>query len=54
MRYLKVQQELAQATIDYLGTRPYREVFQLIEALRAIPISEDDFSEAVEMDGSKD
>jgi hypothetical protein len=35
MKKLQISEQLLNALIGYLGTRPYQEVFQLIEALQA-------------------
>lgn len=39
---VKLPAEVAQQIVNYLGGRPYREVFTLIEALRAAPIVDDE------------
>lgn len=36
IRYV-VNEQLAQAILDYLATRPYCEVFKLVQALQASP-----------------
>jgi hypothetical protein len=35
MKKLLITEQLLNAIIGYLGTRPYQEVFQLVEALQA-------------------
>jgi hypothetical protein len=34
MKTLQVSEQLLNAIVNYLGTRPYQEVFQLVEALQ--------------------
>lgn len=34
MKTLQISEQLLNAIINYLGTRPYQEVFQVIEALQ--------------------
>ena len=34
MKQLLISEQLLNAIIGYLGTRPYQEVFQLVEALQ--------------------
>ena len=34
MNTLKISEQLLNAIIGYLGTRPYQEVFQLVDALQ--------------------
>lgn len=45
MKKLQISEQLLNAIIGYLGTRPYQEVFQLVEAMqaeaKAQPASED-------------
>jgi hypothetical protein len=38
----KISEELAQSVINYLATRPYQEVFQLINGLTNLPKIKDD------------
>jgi len=35
MKTLQISEQLLNALIGYLGTRPYQEVFQLVEAMQA-------------------
>ena len=35
MKKLQISEQLLNAIIGYLGTRPYQEVFQLVEAMQA-------------------
>ena len=35
MKKLQISEQLLNALIGYLGTRPYQEVFQLVEAMQA-------------------
>lgn len=35
MEKLQISSQLLNAIVGYLGTRPYQEVFQLVEALQA-------------------
>jgi len=35
MKKLQISEQLLNGIIGYLGTRPYQEVFQLVEALQA-------------------
>ena len=35
MKTLQISEQLLNAILGYLGSRPYQEVFQLIEALQA-------------------
>ncbi len=35
MKKLLISEQLLNAIIGYLGTRPYQEVFQLVEAMQA-------------------
>lgn len=35
MKTLQISEQLLNAIIGYLGTRPYQEVFQLVEGLQA-------------------
>ncbi len=32
----KIEQNVAQAMLDYLATQPYKEVFQLVNALQSL------------------
>ncbi len=42
MKEFKISEDLLQATINYLGTKPYQEVVVLLEALRTlIPIEKE-------------
>jgi hypothetical protein len=40
--FYKIPQELAQSIASYLADRPYREVYVLIDALRALPQIKDE------------
>jgi hypothetical protein len=35
MKKLQISEQLLNAVVNYLGTRPYQDVFQMIEALQA-------------------
>jgi hypothetical protein len=35
MKKLQISEQLLNALIGYLGTRPYQEVFQLVDAMQA-------------------
>ena len=35
MKTLQISEQLLNSIIGYLGTRPYQEVFQLVEAMQA-------------------
>lgn len=45
MKHLKVPENLAQAVVNYLGTRPFGEVFQLIQELQKVEIINEEKTE---------
>ncbi len=42
----EIEDQLAQAVLNYLATRPYQDVFQLIAQLQALKSRDDDDEQA--------